>query len=100
MENPVPMQIRRQRNEMMRILSEKKRRYFYQQHIGQTRSVLLEGSKIEGKMVGFTDNYIKVLLDFDENLINSICKVKLEELRPDGLVEGRIVNVGHEFLAI
>jgi threonylcarbamoyladenosine tRNA methylthiotransferase MtaB len=100
MENPVPMQVRRQRNEMLRILSEKKKRHFYQQHIGQTRSVLLEGSKIEGKMVGFTDNYIKVLLDFDENLINSICKVKLEELRPDGLVEGRIVNVGQEFLAM
>ena len=100
MENPVPMNIRRERNEMLRILSEKKKRYFYQQHIGQTRSVLLEGSKIEGKMVGFTDNYIKVLLDYDENLINSICKVKLEELRPDGLVEGRIVNVGQEFLAI
>ena len=100
MENPVPMNIRRKRNEMLRILSEKKRRHFYQQHIGQTRSVLLEGTVIDGQMVGFTDNYIKVLIDFDENLVNSICKVKLENLRPDGLVKGKLVNVGKEFLAI
>lgn len=98
MENPVPMHIRRQRNEMLRILSDKKRRYFYEQHIGQTRPALLEATVIDGKMVGFTDNYIKVLIDYDENLVNTICKIKLEELRPDGMVNGRLVNVGREFL--
>jgi threonylcarbamoyladenosine tRNA methylthiotransferase MtaB len=98
MENPVPMSVRRERNEMLRILSEKKRRHFYEQHIGQTRPVLLEASVIDGKMVGFTDNYIKVLIDFDENLVNTVCDIQLLELRPDGLMQGKLVNVGQAAL--
>jgi threonylcarbamoyladenosine tRNA methylthiotransferase MtaB len=98
MENVVPVHERRRRNEMLRILSEKKRRHFYEQHIGQTRTVLIESTEVEGKMVGHTDNYIKVLLDYDPNMINTLCEVELYALRPDGLVEGEIVNVGQEFL--
>lgn len=100
MAEPVSMQDRRRRNEMLRILSEKKRRYFYDQHIGQKRSVLLETNKIGEQMVGFTDNYIKVALDYDENLVNTVARVKLENWGAEDAIEGRLVNVGVDFLAI
>ena len=90
MENPVPIHERRKRNEMLRILSDKKRRFFYEQHIGQTRPALLETTVIDGQLVGFTDNYIKVLVDYDESLMNTVCEVQLEELRPDGMVNGQL----------
>lgn len=100
MAEPVSMQDRRRRNEMLRILSEKKRRYFYDQHIGQKRSVLLETNKIGEQMVGFTDNYIKIALDYDENLVNTVARVKLENWGAEDAIEGRLVNVGVDFLAI
>lgn len=79
--DPVPMAVRRERNEMLRILSEKKRRAFYAQHEGQTRPVLFEGAESpEGLMSGFTDNYIKVSLPYQADLVNQIRPVALENL--------------------
>jgi len=77
MMNPVPMDIRRQRNEMLRILSHKKRMAFSNPFIGSVRPVLFEQSKEKGMMSGFTDNYIKVTLPEDVNMINQIADVKL-----------------------
>ena len=77
MMNPVPMDIRRQRNEMLRILSHKKRMAFSNPFIGSVRPVLFEHSKEKGMMSGFTDNYIKVTLPEDVNMINQIADVKL-----------------------
>jgi len=77
MENPVPMNIRRGRNEMLRILSEKKKRYFYEQFVGETRTVLFENAKEAGKMSGFTDNYLKITMDYDPLLINEMAEVQL-----------------------
>jgi threonylcarbamoyladenosine tRNA methylthiotransferase MtaB len=80
MSGVVPVNIRRDRNEMLRILSEKKRRQFYEQHLGSIRPVLFEAKNQEGKMFGFTDNYVKVAVNFDEKLINSIAKVVLSNI--------------------
>ncbi|MBP6235886.1 MAG: tRNA (N(6)-L-threonylcarbamoyladenosine(37)-C(2))-methylthiotransferase MtaB [Saprospiraceae bacterium] len=77
MSDPVPMEIRRQRNEMLRILSHKKRMAFSNPFIGSVRPVLFEHSKEKGMMSGFTDNYIKVTLPEDVNMINQIADVKL-----------------------
>jgi threonylcarbamoyladenosine tRNA methylthiotransferase MtaB len=77
MMDPVPMDIRRQRNEMLRILSHKKRMAFSNPFIGSVRPVLFEHSKEKGMMSGFTDNYIKVTLPEDVNMINQIADVKL-----------------------
>lgn len=77
MSDPVPMEIRRQRNEMLRILSHKKRMAFSNPFIGSVRPVLFEHSKEKGMMSGFTDNYIKVTLPEDMNMINQIADVKL-----------------------
>ncbi len=100
MEGKVPMGERKRRNEMLRILSKKKKRHFYEQHLGQKRKVLLEATQEKGKMVGFTDNYIKVLVDQDPNLVNTICSVRLEELLPETLVAGTVTQLSSAFLTI
>ena len=95
MKDVVPIEERRRRNEMLRILSEKKRRHFYSQFIGQTREVLFEASKDKTKCSGFTDNYIRIEIPFDEtcpersrrSLINTIAPVKLEKIGADGMME-------------
>jgi threonylcarbamoyladenosine tRNA methylthiotransferase MtaB len=78
MEDAVPMEVRRQRNEMLRILSQKKRYAFTEPFIGQTREVLFEHDKNPELMSGYTDNYIKVLLPLQADLINKIGKVTLD----------------------
>ncbi|RMG87370.1 MAG: tRNA (N(6)-L-threonylcarbamoyladenosine(37)-C(2))-methylthiotransferase MtaB [Bacteroidetes bacterium] len=87
MPNPVPMEVRRQRNEMLTILSEKKRRFFYEKHLGEVRPVLFEQSKVPGMMSGFTDNYIKIEAPLNADLLNRILPVKLVSIADSGHVE-------------
>ncbi len=87
MEGAVPMQVRRERNEMLTILSEKKRSHFYRQHLGQTRAVLFEPSKKEGRMSGFTDNYIRIDAPLVPEYINSLQLVRLDKVSEEGSLE-------------
>ena len=87
MEGVVPVGTRRERNRMLTILSDKKKRYFYEQHIGQTRPVLFEVHKDKSLMSGFTDNYIKIELPHTPELLNSIQEVVLKEINENGLVD-------------
>ncbi|MBK7762719.1 MAG: tRNA (N(6)-L-threonylcarbamoyladenosine(37)-C(2))-methylthiotransferase MtaB [Bacteroidetes bacterium] len=73
----VPQQIRKQRNEILRNLSDKKMNYFSEQFQGQTRQVLFEQANKHGIMEGYTDNYIKVSRPYDEEKINCITAVQL-----------------------
>jgi threonylcarbamoyladenosine tRNA methylthiotransferase MtaB len=82
----VPIALRKKRNKMLRILSAKKLRHFYEQHLGQTRTVLFEADNKEDFMHGFTDNYIKVKTPFNASLTNQLRKVTLSELDADGCV--------------
>lgn len=91
MEGAVPVQERRRRNQMLNILSDKKRRYFYEQHLGEKREVLFEQSKTTGKMSGFTDNYIRVELPLEENLLNKLDSVELASIGEDGLMQAQLV---------
>lgn len=72
---------------MLRILSEKKRIAFYQSQLGTTQKVLWESENKNGKIHGFTENYVKVETDFDENLINQTEYVDLVMLNSAGIVE-------------
>ncbi|MBC7885697.1 MAG: tRNA (N(6)-L-threonylcarbamoyladenosine(37)-C(2))-methylthiotransferase MtaB [Saprospiraceae bacterium] len=74
---PVSVEIRRQRNEMLRILSQKKRISFVTPFLGTVREVLFERDKMEGMMSGYTDNYIKVILPLDPDMINTTSHVIL-----------------------
>ncbi len=85
-EGIVPHNIRKQRNKMLRILSEKKRMSFYQSQLGTTQKVLWESENKNGKITGFTENYVKVETDFDEDLINQTEFVDLLMLNPNGNV--------------
>ena len=86
MEGVVSVEERRRRNEMLSILSEKKKRYFYEQFIGEKRSVLVEKHRDSNLMSGFTDNYIKVEFPFDDSKLNRIMEVELKEISDNGNV--------------
>ena len=64
---------------MLRILSEKKRRHFYNGQLGRKRPVLFESIK-EGYVIGHTDNYVKVKLKDKSKIINTIKHVNLLEI--------------------
>jgi len=87
MEGAVPMAIRRSRNAHLRALSLRKRHAFFEQHLASARPVLLEQSKKSGKLSGFTDNYIKVVVQGDHSMINLIANVNLQAV-VDDRVEG------------
>ena len=86
MEGIVPVETRRERNKMLTILSEKKKRAFYQQHLGEQRTVLFEKHKDPKRMTGFTDNYIKIEAPIEESLINQVSDARLESFLVDGNV--------------
>ena len=74
----VPMNIRKERNKMLRILSDKKRRAFEEQFTGTQRPVLWEYSKVDGMMCGFTDNYIKLEKKEIPEFINTVQRTEIE----------------------
>jgi len=81
----VPVEERKRRNKMLTILSEKKKRYFYEQNKGKDFTVLFEQENNGGMISGFTENYIRVKTEYDDELINQLVKVKLNELDSDGV---------------
>lgn len=84
----VPKEERSKRSKMLHILSEKKRRQFYTEHIGKTYSVLFESENHEGFLHGFTANYIKIKTPYQKELENTIQEVKLSHVDAEGIVEG------------
>lgn len=86
-EGAIPMEERRRRNKMLSILSEKKKRQFYENHLGTQRVVLFEKSKKQGIMTGFSDNYVKIQAPLKEELINFESQITLENINSEGLVE-------------
>jgi threonylcarbamoyladenosine tRNA methylthiotransferase MtaB len=86
MKEIVPIPVRKQRNKMLRTLSVKKQRFFYEQHSGSMRTVLFEADNDHGMMHGFTDNYIKVKTTYDPSLINKLIPVQLSAVDADGII--------------
>ncbi len=82
-----PNRDRSERSTMLRTLSEKKRRFFYEQHISETAEVLFEAEEENGSMFGFTNNYIKVVTAYDPLWVNELKKVRLKTINSEGLVE-------------
>lgn len=88
--DPVPMNVRRERSKMLHILSDKKKRLFYETQIGSKRTVLFETDEENGMMFGFTENYIKVKFPYNENLINSFQSIRLTEIDRDQIMKAEI----------
>jgi len=73
----VPMNIRHERNKILRNLSFQKLQFFTALHAGQTRKVLFERSRDKAMMEGYTDNYIKVSVPFQQQWVNQIVDWRL-----------------------
>lgn len=86
MNEVVPQKIRIKRSKMLRGLSVKKRRAFYESQLGNTLTVLFESENKEGFIYGFTENYVKVKTTWNPELVNTLHKIKLTHIDEDGLV--------------
>ncbi|MCT7905033.1 (Dimethylallyl)adenosine tRNA methylthiotransferase MiaB [Candidatus Ornithobacterium hominis] len=92
MENPVPIKLRKKRNKMLRILSEKKKMEFYRSQLDTEHVVLWESENKNGKIEGYTENYVRVQTNFDEKLINQKMDVNLAYIDNNGVVEVQILE--------
>lgn len=93
MEGIVPMNVRNKRSKMLRGLSVKKRRAFYESQIGKTKTVLFENENHQGYIHGFTENYVKVKAPWNPYLANTLQPIKLEKIDEDGLVSVTLLEV-------
>ena len=86
MDGVVPKNVRAKRSKMLRGLSAKLRRKFYESQLKTTRTVLFESENKEGYIHGFTENYVKVKAPWNPELVNTLHKVELTQIDEDGLV--------------
>ncbi len=93
MDDSVPMETRRERTKQLRILGSKLQRAHYERNLGTTRPALLEAEEVDGRMLGYTDNYLRVTMPFDPAMMNSIIPVQLKRINGDGHVEGEVLEL-------
>jgi threonylcarbamoyladenosine tRNA methylthiotransferase MtaB len=86
LEGVVPKKVRAKRSKMLRGLSAKKRRSFYESQLGKEANVLFENENKEGFINGFTENYVKVKTPWNPELVNTLHTISLTEIDNDGLV--------------
>ncbi|MDO9138645.1 MAG: tRNA (N(6)-L-threonylcarbamoyladenosine(37)-C(2))-methylthiotransferase MtaB [Lutibacter sp.] len=86
MEGVVPQNVRNKRSKMLRGLSVKKRRAFYESQLGKNFTVLFESENKDGYIYGFTENYVKVKTPWNPELVNTLHEIKLTEINEDGIV--------------
>ena len=89
---PVPMNVRRERSKQLHILSDNKKRAFYEENINSIRTVLFEHEEDHGIMYGFTENYVKVKMPYDATLVNTFNKVQLTEIDRDGIMKALLIQ--------
>ena len=73
---------------MLHSLSDKKRRFFYEQSLGSTATVLFE--RTMWKMAGCTasmENYVRVRAKYDPLMVNTLKRVQLVSIAENGTVE-------------
>ncbi len=77
MEGRIEPSLRKKRNNMLRILSDKKKNEFYRQMIGTEQTVLFEEENHGGFMKGFASNYVRVIHPYNEDMVNKLVKIKI-----------------------
>lgn len=90
--NTVEVSERRRRNNMLRILSDKKRNQFYTENIGKDLEVLFESEITNGMVKGFSSNYIRVENQFETNILNNFSIVTIQNIRKQ-LAYGKIKDI-------
>ena len=93
MSGAIPANIRSKRSKMLRGLSVKKRRAFYESQLGTNRTVLFESENKEGYIHGFTENYVKVKTPWNPELVNTLHAIHLTKIDPDGSVRMEFANI-------
>ena len=93
MKGIIPANVRAKRSKMLRSLSVKKRRAFYESQIGTNRTVLFESENKEGYIHGFTENYVRVKTPWNPELANTLQKINLTKIDEDGSVRMEFLNV-------
>ena len=92
MQGVVPANVRAKRSKMLRSLSVKKRRAFYESQIGTNRTVLFETDNKEGYIHGFTENYVRVKTPWNPELANTLREINLTKIDEDGSVRVAFLN--------
>ena len=92
LEGVVAADVRKKRSKMLRGLSVKKRRAFYESQIETERIVLFESENKEGYIYGFTENYVKVKMPWNPRYVNTLYKVKLTDIDSDGIVRFNLIE--------
>ena len=92
MADAVPMHVRKERSKILHLLSDRKKRMFYEQNLGNIRIALIESEQDEGWMYGFTENYVKIRIPFDATFANQFKKVRLTKVNSDGIMDCEFVN--------
>ena len=88
----VPMSIRKQRSNQLRILSEKKKREFYNSQIARTEKVLFEANNKKNYMYGFTSNYIKVEAPYNPFMTNQSTNIRLTKINENCIMKGEFIE--------
>ena len=93
MPDVIPMNVRNKRSKMLRGLSVKKRRAFYESQIGSNRTVLFESENKEGYIHGFTENYVRIKTPWNPELVNTLHPINLTKIAEDGSVRMEFLNI-------
>lgn len=89
----VPHSVRAERSKKLHILSEKKKRKFYEENMGRQATVLFEGEEDNGYMFGFSENYVKVKTSWNPSFVNQLVLVKFDTILADGTMGVEILEV-------
>lgn len=92
----VPKAERAERSKMLHILSDKKKRFFYESQIGKEGKVLFEDEVQNGQMLGFTGNYVRIAVKYDPLLINETKDVRYDHINGEGFME--VIEAAEEVL--
>ena len=98
MTDVVPMSKRKERSQVLHLLSDRKKRAFYAKNENTVRKVLIENENNNGMMYGFTENYVKIKIPYQENLANTIQTVSLKELDRDIIYKSELITMSKQNL--
>jgi threonylcarbamoyladenosine tRNA methylthiotransferase MtaB len=93
MEGVVDLSVRKKRSKMLRALSARKRREFYNSQVGKFKQVLFEKDIQKGYLEGFTENYLRVRYPWNPELANKVCYGEIIEIDDEGYARFRIERI-------
>lgn len=96
MADVVPMSKRKERSKILHLLSDRKKRAFYDSNKNSERRVLFENEENNGMMYGFTDNYVKIKTPYNASLANTMQTVNLTELDRDIIYKSEVKTISKQ----